>query len=70
MFVLTFCFSLGIISSLSFCASDPGFYAAGTLTPTPAPIALYDATVDEPVMYLGLSDLERKRNSGGVTQVC
>ncbi|KAF7979744.1 hypothetical protein HWV62_41122 [Athelia sp. TMB] len=59
----------GIISTLSFCPSASAFYAAGTLTPTPAPIALYDGAVDEPVIYLGLGDSERKRHGGGVTQL-
>ena len=60
----------GIISSLAFSLLSPtSFYAAGTLSPTPSPIALYDASVDEAVMYLGLGDTERRRAGGAVTQV-
>jgi WD40 repeat protein len=61
----------GIISSLAFSPySQTSFYAAGTLTPTIGPIALYDASTDEAVMYLGLGDSERSKAGGGVTQVC
>ena len=69
--VLTMLPYSGIISSLAFSLSSPtSFYAAGTLSPTLSPIALYDASVDEAVMYLGIGDSERRRVSGGVTQVC
>ncbi|KIM82104.1 hypothetical protein PILCRDRAFT_821004 [Piloderma croceum F 1598] len=61
----------GIISSLAFSPSTPtSFYAAGTLVPTISSIALYDASVDEVVMYLGLGNSERRKAGGGVTQLC
>jgi hypothetical protein len=62
--------SAGIISSLAFSLSSPTpFYAAGTFSPTQAPIALYDASVDEAVMYLGLGHNEKRKMNGGVSQV-
>jgi hypothetical protein len=60
----------GIISSLAFSPSTPtSFYAAGTLAPIISSIGLYDASVDEAVMYLGLGKSERRKVGGGVTQV-
>ena len=59
----------GIISSISFSPSGT-VYAAGSLSPSLGPIAIYDAGTDEVGMYLGLGDQERKAVGGGVTQVC